>query len=88
MSYKLFRKPTKDETTVIFVDPAEGGDYSAMAAISKKFLDIFMSYHSKTAETKSDIGTGRNSPITGKTHQRSSFLVCCPSKLFFFLLFL
>ena len=59
MSYKLFRKPTKGETTVIFVDPAEGGDWSAMAAMSKKHLDIFMGFHSKTAETKTDIGSAQ-----------------------------
>lgn len=57
MSYKVFRIPTKGETTVIFVDPAEGGDYSSMTAMSKKHLDAFMSYHSKTGETKVDIGS-------------------------------
>lgn len=57
--YKLFRKPEKNETTVIFVDPAEGGDYSAMVAMSKKHLDAFMVYHSKTAETKADIGSAQ-----------------------------
>jgi len=55
--YKLFRIPERNETTVIFVDPAEGGDYSAMAAMSKKYLDAFMTYHSKTADTKADIGS-------------------------------
>jgi len=59
MSFKLYRKPTKGETTAIFVDPAEGGDYSAMVAMSKKHLDAFMTYHSKTAETKVDIGSAR-----------------------------
>ncbi|KKL63853.1 hypothetical protein LCGC14_2170930, partial [marine sediment metagenome] len=57
--YRLFRKPTKNEITVIFVDPAEGGDYSAMTAMSKKYLDAFMIYHSKTAETKADIGSAQ-----------------------------
>jgi len=55
--YKLFRECDKNETTVIFVDPAEGGDYSAGVAMSKKYLDAFMVYHSKTAETKTDIGS-------------------------------
>jgi hypothetical protein len=59
MSYKLFRKPTKSEVTAIFVDPAEGGDFSAMCAMSKKHLDAFMSYHSKTAETQTDIGSAQ-----------------------------
>ena len=59
MSYKLFRKPDRGETTVIFIDPAEGGDYSAMVAMSKKYLDAFMSYHSKTAETQIDIGSAQ-----------------------------
>lgn len=59
MSYKLFRKPEKNEVTVIFVDPAEGGDFSAMCGMSKKYLDAFMSYHSKTAETKTDIGSAQ-----------------------------
>lgn len=57
MSYKVHRIPTKGETTVIFVDPAEGGDYSSMTAMSKKHLDAFMSYHSKTGESKVDIGS-------------------------------
>jgi len=57
MSYKLFRKCDKNETTVIFCDPAEGGDFSAMVAMSKKHLDAFMVYHSKTAESKVDIGS-------------------------------
>lgn len=57
--YKLFRKPTKSEVTVIFVDPAEGGDFSAMCAMSKKYLDAFMDYHSKTSETKTDIGSAQ-----------------------------
>ena len=39
VSYRVFRKLEKNETTVIFVDPAEGGDYSAMTAMSKKYLD-------------------------------------------------
>ena len=57
VSYRVFRKLEKNETTVIFVDPAEGGDYSAMTAMSKKYLDAFMTYHSKTAETAADIGS-------------------------------
>ena len=57
--YKIFRKPVTNETTVIFIDPAEGGDFSAMVAISKKELDAFMSYHSKTAETQMDIGSAQ-----------------------------
>jgi hypothetical protein len=55
--YKVFRIPEKNETTVIFVDPAEGGDYSSMTAMSKKYLDAFMSYHSKTGESDVDIGS-------------------------------
>lgn len=57
--YRLFREPEKNETTVIFVDPAEGGDYSAMAAMSKKYLDIFMIYHSKSGETDVEIGSSQ-----------------------------
>jgi len=57
VSYKLFRTPDKNETTVIFVDPAEGGDYSAMSAMSKKHYDVFMSFHSKTAESKVEVGS-------------------------------
>lgn len=57
--FKLFRKPDKGESTVVFCDPAEGGDYSAMVAMSKKYLDVFMTYHSKTGETKDDIGSAR-----------------------------
>ena len=57
--YKVFRKIEKGETTVIFVDPAEGGDFSAMVAMSKKYLDAFMVYHSKTAETKVDMGSAQ-----------------------------
>lgn len=57
--YKLYRKPAKNETTVIFVDPAEGGDYSAMVAMSKKHLDAFMSYHSKTTDTKVEVGSAQ-----------------------------
>lgn len=57
--YKLFRHLTKNETTVIFVDPAEGGDYSAMVAMSKKHLDVFMTFHSRTAETKVDMGSSQ-----------------------------
>jgi len=57
--YRLYREPDKNETTVIFIDPAEGGDYSAMVAMSKKHLDAFMVYHSKTAETKADIGSSQ-----------------------------
>lgn len=59
MSYKLFRKPEKGEVTVMFCDPAEGGDFSAIVCMSKKYLDAFMSYHSKTAETKTDIGSAQ-----------------------------
>lgn len=59
MSYKVFRQLEKSETTVIFVDPAEGGDYSAMCAMSKKYLDVFMVYHSKTEETTTDIGSSQ-----------------------------
>jgi len=59
MTHKLFRKCDKGETTVIFIDPAEGGDYSAGVAMSKKYLDAFMVYHSRTAETKTDIGSAR-----------------------------
>jgi len=57
MSYKLFRTPEAGEAVAVFVDPAEGGDYSAMSAISKKYLDVFMVYHSKTGETDNDIGS-------------------------------
>jgi hypothetical protein len=59
MSFRLYRKPASSETVVIFIDPAEGGDFSAMAAISKKHLDIFMSYHSKTPESDIDIGSSQ-----------------------------
>jgi hypothetical protein len=55
--YKVFRIPKKNETTVTFVDPAEGGDFSSMVAMSKKHLDAFMEYHSKTAESDVDIGS-------------------------------
>ena len=57
--FKIWRKPTKGEVTVIFTDTAEGGDYSAMVAFSKKHLDAFMSYHGKTPETKIDIGSAQ-----------------------------
>jgi len=57
MSYKVYRIPDKGETTVIFIDPAEGGDFSSMTAMSKKHLDAFMEYHSKTGESKIDIGS-------------------------------
>lgn len=57
--YNLYRKPDPNETTVIFVDPAEGGDYSAMCAMSKKHLDAFMIYHSKTGETNEEIGSSQ-----------------------------
>ena len=57
--HKLFRKPQMGEVTVIFCDPAEGGDWSAGVAMSKKHLDIFMTYHAKTADTTSDIGSAR-----------------------------
>jgi hypothetical protein len=59
MSFRLYRVPDKGETTVIFCDPAEGGDFSAMCAMSKKYLDAFMGYHSKTAETQTDIGSAQ-----------------------------
>ena len=57
--YKLWRKPDKGETTVMFIDPAEGGDYSAVVAMSKKNLDAFMSFHSKTPESQDDIGSAQ-----------------------------
>jgi len=57
--YSLYRKLDKKEILVIFVDPAEGGDFSAMVAMSKKYLDIPMVYHAKTADTTSDIGSAR-----------------------------
>ncbi len=57
--YKIWRKPSVGEVTVVFIDPAEGGDYSAMVGMSKKHLDAFMSYHSKTAESKDDIGSAQ-----------------------------
>lgn len=57
--HKLYRKPEKGETTAIFVDPAEGGDYSAMVAMSKKYLDAFMVYHSKTGETDTEVGSSQ-----------------------------
>lgn len=57
--YKLFRQVEKNEITVIFVDPAEGGDYSAMVAMSKKYLDAFMTFHSKTGETQAEIGSSQ-----------------------------
>lgn len=59
MSYRLYRTPEANETVAIFVDPAEGGDYSAMAAMSKKHLDAFMVYRSKTAETELDVGSAQ-----------------------------
>ncbi len=59
MSYKIYRKPEKGETTAIFIDPAEGGDYSAMVCMSKKELDAFMIFHSKTAESSNDIGSAQ-----------------------------
>ena len=59
MNYKLYRQPDKGETTVIFVDPAEGGDYSAMVAMSKKYLDAFMMYHSKTPDSDMEIGSSQ-----------------------------
>ena len=55
--FKLYRKPDKAETSVIFVDPAEGGDFSAMVAMSKKYLDVFMVYHAQTSNTDVDIGS-------------------------------
>jgi len=75
--HRIFRTPEKGETTVIFIDPAEGGDYSAGVAMSKKYLDAFMIYHSKTAETKTDIGSaalGNEASKMGKFIQRATGL--------------
>ena len=72
--YKLFREPEKNEVTVIFVDPAEGGDYSAMTAMSKKYLDAFMGYHSKTAETKADIGSAQ---LGNEASKMGKFIYSC-----------
>jgi len=76
MSYKLYRKPDKNETTVVFVDPAEGGDYSAMVAMSKKYLDVFMTYHSKTAESSVDIGS---SSLGNEANKMGLFIKSCTS---------
>ena len=72
--FRLYRKPAKNETTVVFIDPAEGGDYSAMVAMSKKHLDAFMTYHSKTAETKTDIGSAQ---LGNEANKMGKFIKGC-----------
>jgi len=50
----LFRQPEEGEQIVIGADPAEGNDYSAFVALSKKNADVVMAGQSK--EESSQLG--------------------------------
>lgn len=45
--YKLFRDPVAEELTVIGADPAEGGDFCAAVAKSRKHNDTFMTFQAR-----------------------------------------
>lgn len=53
-----YRQPEQGETIVIGADPAEGHDYSAFVALSKKYADVVMCGKSK--EESSQLGYSLN----------------------------
>lgn len=52
MSFRLYRRPAKDEFLVCGADPAEGGDYCCGVWKSKARADTVLSFHAKTESSQ------------------------------------